>query len=75
MNRRWSLFESVVNISIGYGIAYGINFYFLPVFGLNATPLQLGGISLIYVGASLVRSYTLRRIFERIRNWREGHGY
>jgi hypothetical protein len=60
-----SAVESVANIAIGYGVAVGTQLLVFPVFGLSvdlASNLAIGGI---FTVVSLVRSYFLRRLFNR----------
>lgn len=56
--RRMSLAESVVNVCVGVGIAYGLNLWLLPV-----TPREAAGLSVLFTAVSLARSYTIRRLF------------
>jgi len=66
-SRLMSLAESVANVVVGYGIAVMTQILVFPWFGLNATlsgNLAMGGI---FTVASILRSYTLRRLFEALR--------
>ena len=66
-SRRMSLVESVTNVVVGYGIAVVAQMLVFPMFGLQtslADNLAIGGI---FTVISIVRSYTLRRVFEAIR--------
>ncbi len=64
---RWkSLAESVANVAVGYGVAVVTQVVVFPRFGLEADlfdNLVIGGI---FTVVSLVRSYTLRRVFEAL---------
>ena len=63
-----SILEAWANIFIGFGINFAANMIILPLFGFAA--LTLGKnfeIGLLYTVISLVRSYYLRRMFNRIR--------
>lgn len=65
--RLHSALESVANVAVGYGIAVATQAAVFPLFGLHASPgdhLAIGGI---FTAVSLVRSYALRRVFNRIR--------
>ena len=65
-SRRASLLESATNIAIGYGVAVAAQVVIFPLFGINVPMgdnLLIGGLFAI---VSLVRSYCLRRIFNRI---------
>ena len=75
-SRLMSLVESVANVIVGYGVAVFTQILIFPIFGLHTTlgqNLAMGGI---FTGVSLVRSYLLRRLFERIRasSRSRGHG-
>ncbi|MFY9238693.1 MAG: hypothetical protein WAO78_07495 [Roseovarius sp.] len=75
-SRLMSLVESVANVIVGYGVAVFTQILIFPIFGLHTTlgqNLAMGGI---FTGVSLVRSYLLRRLFERIRasSRSGGHG-
>lgn len=63
-----SILEAWANIFIGFGINFMANILILPMFGFKT--LTLGKnfeIGLLYTIISLVRSYYLRRMFNRIR--------
>lgn len=59
--------EAVANIVIGFGINWAANLAIFPLFGFDITPAQAFHVGLIFTAISLVRSYCLRRIFNRIR--------
>lgn len=65
-SRIGSLIESVANVAVGYGVAVGTQVVIFPWFGLHV-PLGdnflMGGL---FTVVSLVRSYALRRLFERL---------
>jgi len=66
-SRRMSMVEAVANVAIGFGVALGTQVMVFPLFGIEIGPtrhLALGGI---FTLVSLIRSYTLRRLFEHIR--------
>jgi hypothetical protein len=65
-SRTASLVEAIANVVVGYGLAILTQVIVFPLFGLQASVpqnLALGGIFTI---VSLVRSYALRRLFERL---------
>jgi len=64
-NRKDSLKESITNVLIGIVIAFICNMLILPVFGYNITAQDSLGISLIYTAISIIRSYTVRRFFNK----------
>jgi ABC-type Fe3+-siderophore transport system permease subunit len=64
--RKHSAIESIVNVSVGYGVALAAQIIFFPVFGINGVPLSKNlGIGAVFTVVSLIRSYALRRIFTR----------
>ena len=66
-SRRLSLIEAVANVAVGLLVAYATQVVVFPMFGFHATPGQHAAITAIFTVVSLVRSYALRRIFNRIR--------
>lgn len=63
--KKYSLFESLANVAIGYFVALFSQLIVFPLVGIH---IPLGTnilIGLIFTGVSIVRSYTLRRVF----NW------
>ena len=60
-----SFIESWVNIVIGFTLNYFGNLIILPMFGFNVTPGKAFGIGVFFTIISLVRSYYIRRIFNR----------
>lgn len=66
-SRRMSAIESAANIAVGFGVALATQVAVFPLFGLHADAGQHVAISLLFTVVSFVRSYTLRRMFERLR--------
>lgn len=64
-SRKHSFIEAWVNILIGYGVSMLANFAVFPLFGWHITLEQNIQLGIIYTVLSLVRSYALRRIFNR----------
>jgi hypothetical protein len=62
-----SLVESIANVVVGYGVAVVTQMLVFPLFGLHASLNQNLMMGLVFTGASLVRSYFLRRVFETLR--------
>lgn len=65
--RTMSLVEAVANVIVGYGVAVVTQILIFPVFGLHTTLAQNLKMGAVFTGISIVRSYVLRRLFERIR--------
>lgn len=64
--RTGSAIEAVANVAVGYAVAVATQAAVFPLFGLHASAAQHLAIGAIFTAVSLVRSYTLRRIFNRI---------
>ncbi len=65
-SRKHSIIESIVNVLIGYWVAVGATQAILPLFGIPVRFDQNLAISGLFTVISLIRSYVLRRIFNRI---------
>jgi hypothetical protein len=65
-NRINSFIESVVNVIIGFLINFIANIYILPLFGFNITINQSIQIGLIFTLISIIRSYLIRRWFNKV---------
>ena len=61
-----SLTESVVNVLIGYSIAVFTQIILFPLFGINITYSDNFIIAATFTVISVIRSYTLRRLFNYI---------
>jgi hypothetical protein len=66
-SRVMSLVESITNVIAGYALAIATRLAVFPLFGIEAALGEHLAIGLAFVGVSLIRSYALRRLFERIR--------
>ena len=66
-SRAYSLIEAVANVVVGYGLAVATQIVIFPVFGLRTSLRDDLTIGAVFSGVSLVRSYALRRLFERFR--------
>jgi len=58
-----SMLESSVNVLVGYLVAVIANLTVLPVFGYNVSLFDGALIGLAFTIISLIRTYTIRRIF------------
>ena len=63
-----SIVESVANVVVGYGIAVTSQVLIFPCFGVHVPLTANLKIGLVFTVISLIRSYTLRRIFNKIRH-------
>lgn len=69
-SRRMSLVEALANVGVGYGVAVATQIAVFPHFGLETTMSENLTIGAIFTVVSIVRSYSLRRVFEMIRGRR-----
>ena len=61
------MIEAVANVGVGYGLAVALQLILFPVFGLRPTLAQSLYVGLAFTVLSVIRSYALRRLFERLR--------
>lgn len=64
-SRRMSLIEAISNIAVGYALAVATQIVVFPWFGLHPSFGDNLTIGALFTGISLLRSYALRRLFER----------
>ena len=65
---RWlSLIEAITNVAVGYVLAVFTQILVFPWFGIHPSVGENLAIGSIFTGISLLRSYALRRLFERLR--------
>lgn len=64
-SRLMSVVESVTNVAVGYGVAVGTQLAVFPLFGIEASLADNLAIGAVFTIVSLVRSYALRRLFNR----------
>lgn len=60
-----SLIESIVNLLIGMGIAYASQLVIFPWYGINVPPSTNIQLVAWFTLVSLIRSYVLRRFFNK----------
>ena len=61
-----SFIESCTNTASGIAVAFAATFIVFPMFGYEATVEKSLYISLIFTVISLIRSYVIRRLFNRL---------
>ena len=66
-SRLMSAVEATANVAVGYGIAVITQVMVFPLFGLNASLIENLILGSIFTIVSLIRSYTLRRMFNALR--------
>ena len=62
-SRRWSFFESCVNVAVGYGVAVLAQIAIFPLFGIRVSLADNLLIGAWFTVISLARSYVVRRAF------------
>lgn len=62
-----SLVESLANVAVGYGIAVVTQVVVFPWFGLRTSLADDLAIGAVFTVVSIIRSYTLRRLFDAFR--------
>lgn len=65
-SRRGSLYEALINTSIGFLINFFANLLIFPLFGLHISPHANLLMGLIYTAISVARSYVIRRWFNHL---------
>ena len=65
-SRIMSATEAMVNIAIGYAVSVTANLLVLPLFGYDVTFGDSLAIGFAFTVISLIRSYVVRRLFNRI---------
>ena len=61
-----SFIEAITNVVVGYAVALLTQIISFPIFGLNVSLQDNLVLGVVFTGASLLRSYVLRRLFERL---------
>lgn len=64
-----SFIEAIFNTVLGFGVSMAANLIVLPWFGYEVSVSAAFGIGVIFTVISIVRSYVLRRLFNRIMVW------
>lgn len=65
-SKRQSLFESIINIAVGIGVSFAAQLIMFPALGIAVRLDQNIAITAAFTAVSLVRSYLLRRLFNRL---------
>lgn len=63
--KKQSLFESILNVIVGYLISLLSLFLIFPLIGIESSPGKNIAISLYFTAMSIARSYLLRRFFNK----------
>ena len=68
-SKAMSFAEAVTNVVAGYGIALLTQLLLFPALGLTIAITENIVIAAVFTIVSLVRSFVLRRLFERLRSY------
>jgi hypothetical protein len=66
-SRVMSAVESMANVAIGYGVALASQLLIFPLYGIHIELSTNIAIGLWFTAISIVRSYVVRRTFNRMR--------
>jgi|TARA_R110000822_G_scaffold12473_7_gene45134 hypothetical protein len=64
--KKQSIIEVIANTVVGFIISVGVSVLLFPLMGIPVTFGENLGITLIFTVISLVRSFVMRRIFNKI---------
>lgn len=64
--KKHSMLESIANIAIGYGVALASQILIFPLYGIHIPLSDNIAIGIWFTVISLIRSYVLRRWFNRV---------
>ncbi len=64
--RALSALEAVTNVIAGLGLAFATQIAVFPLIGVSATLSQNATLAGVFTLVSLVRSYLIRRLFNRM---------
>lgn len=73
-SRKHSMYEAIINVVVGFSINFLLNMLVFPLFGWHITAAQNFALGVIYTVISILRSYTLRRAFNRWHVYQRNHG-
>ena len=68
--KRHSLLESIVNVAVGYFVALLSQIIIFPIFGMKVSLRDNVLIGVFFTVISIVRSYLLRRLFNKLTDTR-----
>ena len=65
-SRKHSIFESITNVAIGYGVAVASQLAVFPMFGIHIPLSDNLAIGAWFTVISIIRSYVVRRVYTKI---------
>jgi hypothetical protein len=63
---RGAIIEAWFNIAVGFSVNYVVNIFLLPLVGASFTAMENFWLGWIYTAVSIVRAYSLRRLFNKL---------
>ena len=66
-SRLESLIEAFITVGSGFFVALGIQLLIFPLYGMELTLFQNVQITIIFTVSSIIRSYIVRRCFNRVK--------
>lgn len=66
-SRLMSLVEALSNVTVGFAVAVVTQIMVFPLFGIRATLSENLLLGAVFTVVSILRSYCLRRLFEKLR--------
>ncbi len=64
--KKHSIYESIANTIIGLVVSYAVQRLIFPLYGIKISESTNIQITFIFFVVSFVRSYTLRRVFNKL---------
>lgn len=66
-SKKMSMIETATNVAVGLATSFMVQWLVFPWFDIYVSHSTNAGITAIFFVASLIRSYTIRRIFNRLK--------
>lgn len=63
--RTMSAIETAANYTLGFALAWGVAFFALPLWGHRLEAAAAAEVTVLFTVISILRSYAIRRIFNR----------
>lgn len=67
--RFWSLIEVVLNTIVGFVVAMLAQAFIFPLYGFKSTLGENLQIAAFFTVVSIIRSYWMRRLFNKFHGW------
>lgn len=67
--RLWSLIEVILNTVVGFIVAMLAQALIFPLYGFKSTAAENFQIAAFFTAISIIRSYWMRRLFNKFHGW------